>query len=126
MKKGQNVTTLEEAIVFCQENFATIQFEFNPEDDLNDVVVSTNPFKRYTAKNLMDAVNLLVKDILKQQKELDKKIEYTEEQYNRDLYCMECGEDDIKNLSYEANYGGWEKWNCKCGHGFQIKALPSE
>jgi hypothetical protein len=126
LKNISFVNTLEEAILFCQENFATIQFEFNPEEELNDVVISTNPYKKYKGKSVVEAVNQYIQDIHSQQIELDRKIEYTEEQYYKDLYCNECGEDDEKKLAYEANYGGWEKWNCKCGHSFQVKALPSE
>lgn len=34
----------------------------------------------------------------------------TEEQYNKDLYCDQCGEN--KKLSYEDNYGGWDRYKC--------------
>lgn len=128
----EKVITLEEAIQVCEENYLNVQFEMNVEKKLNGeedykfVTISPNPGVTVKGKSLTEAVNTYLAENQAQKKKLDEQIELTEEEYNESLYCIECGEDDVKKLAYEANYAGWEKWNCKnCGHGFQVKESPS-
>jgi hypothetical protein len=124
MKKVENV---EEAVKVCTEEFLNVQFEADlmGAGEASIVTVMANPFKSFKGKNLIEAVNLYVQDSQQEKRKTDEEITMTEMEYNEQLYCIQCGEEDQKNLAYEANYGGWERWVCKCGNAFQVKAQPS-
>lgn len=117
----KNVETIEEAVLFCQENCLNVNFKKNEgEQTISYVLVSTTPTNQFKGNDLIQAVNVYIKGKQDELKQLDKVIVSDEERYEKDLYCNECGDD--QNLFYQGNYAGWEAWECACGHRFQIKA----
>lgn len=118
MKK---VETIEEAVQFCQSNCLNVRFEqaYKGEQLINTVLVSMTPTNQFKGKDLIQAVNVYIKVKEAESKQLDTDNIHDEERHVKDLCCNECGDD--QNLFYQANYAGWEVWECACGHSFQIK-----
>lgn len=121
------INTLEEAVQVCEENLLNIQYELDLEkaergQNCTIVRVSSKPSKSYKGKNLITAINEFLKDI-----ENDKKVQKdtlsTEEIYNNNLCCLQCGEDDKANFAFINSYADSDEYRCKnCNELFQIPA----